>query len=37
MQKMAERMGKKTIVRGQEIKDLDYRMRKDYEVEKFKQ
>lgn len=36
MQKMAERMGKKTVVRGQEIRELDYRMRKDCQVEKFK-
>lgn len=36
MQKMAEIMGKKTVVRGQEIRKLDCRMRKDYEVEKFK-
>lgn len=35
---MAEGIGKKIIVvRGQEIRELDYRMKKDYEAEKFRQ
>lgn len=33
---MAEGIGNKTVVRGQEIRELDYRMKEDYETEKFR-